>query len=115
MLGCSDPTHPVHCSPPAFMSVWFQCSFDDFFFKRDKKEAGFIRRNLSSPISFTKKRKLLKNTGDDMFTLYMLGNQDILHRCVLRIIPDHQRIYGPSFKQLKLGFHMKIQITENEL
>ena len=90
-----------------------------FFFKRDKREAAFIviciRRNLSSPISFTKKRKLLKNTGDDMFTLYMLGNQDILHRCVLRVIPDHQRIYGPSFKQLKLGFCMKIHITETEL
>ena len=47
-----------------------------------------------------------------MLTLYMLGNQDILCRRVLRVIPEHQRIHGPSSKQLKLGFHMQVQITE---
>lgn len=47
-----------------------------------------------------------------MLTLYMLQNQDILCRRVLSVIPEHQRVYGPSSKQLKLGFHMQIQIME---
>ena len=100
MLGCSDPTHPVHCSPPAFMSVWFQRNFDIFFFKRDKREAAFIviciRRNLSSPISFTKKRKLLKNTGDDIFiNLKPLRDQNL--KMNVEDFLDLEKVTGGNF------------------